>query len=49
MFSGSTGNESEVVVMQIGFLFRACKNKQTSQQHFSLVCDLINHRNDAND
>lgn len=49
MFSESTGNGSEVVVsMQIGFLFRACK-KKTNQQHFSVVCDLINHRNDDND
>lgn len=49
MFSESTGNGKEVVVMQIGFLFRTRKNKQINQQHFPMVCDLINHRNDAND
>ena len=32
MFSESTGNGNEVVVMQICFLFRARKNKQTNKQ-----------------
>lgn len=49
MFSESTGNGNEAVVIQIGFLFRTRKNKQINQQNFSVVCDLFNHRNDAND
>lgn len=49
MFSESTGNGNEAVVIQIGFLFRTRKNKQINQQNFSVVYDLFNHRNDAND
>ena len=49
MFSESTGNGNEAVVIQIGFLFRTRKNKQINQQNYSVVCDLFNHRNDAND
>ena len=44
MFSESTGNGNEAVVIQIGFLFRTRKNKQINQQNFSVVCDLFNHR-----